>query len=110
MDPYPIRPITLGEFEEFDAVTAQAFALSPASYAERSRDLARLELDRCIAAFDGADQVGTALVFSFMMAVPGNLVPSAGVSWVSVLPTTGGAASWTASCAASSETSPNAAS
>jgi predicted acetyltransferase len=66
-DPYPIRPIT------------QA--------AHRTHERARLELDRCIAAFDGADQVGIATVFSFRMTVPGAVVPAAGVSWVGVLPT-----------------------
>jgi predicted acetyltransferase len=86
-DPYPIRPITEAEFDVFEAVTGHAFVLSPPSDAYRSHELARLELDRCIAAFDGVDQVGTATVFSFRMTVPGGMVPAAGVSWVSVLPT-----------------------
>src|SRR5271163_1224296 len=86
-DPYPIRPITEGEFDAFEAVTDHAFVLSPPSDARRSHELARLELDRCIAAFDGANPIGTATVFSFRMTVPGSVVPTAGVSWVSVLPT-----------------------
>jgi predicted acetyltransferase len=85
-DPYPIRPITDGEFEEFEVVTDLAFVLPPPSDVYLSHERARLELDRCIAAFDGATMVGTATVFSFRMTVPGGLVPTAGVSWVSVLP------------------------
>jgi predicted acetyltransferase len=86
-DSYPIRPITEAEFGAFEAVTDHAFVLSPPSAAYLAHERARLELDRCIAAFDGADPVGTATVFSFRMTVPGGLVPAAGVSWVSVLPT-----------------------
>jgi predicted acetyltransferase len=85
--PYPIRPIAGDEFDAYEAVTDHAFVLSPPSDAYRAHELARLELDRCIAAFDGADPVGTATVFSFRMTVPGGQVPAAGVSWVSVLPT-----------------------
>ena len=85
--PYPIRPIAGDEFDAYEAVTDHAFVLSPPSDAYRAHELARLELDRCIAAFDGADPVGTATVFSFRMTVPGGQVPTAGVSWVSVLPT-----------------------
>lgn len=86
-EPYPIRPITEGEFDAFESVTGRAFVLSPPSDAHRAHEIARLEFDRCIAAFDGADQVGTATAFSFRMTVPGGQVPAAGVSWVSVLPT-----------------------
>ena len=84
---YPIRSITQGEFDAFSAVTDHAFVLSPPSDEGRAQDLARLELDRCIAAFDGCAQIGTATAFSFQMSVPGGLLPTAGVSWVSVLPT-----------------------
>jgi len=86
-DRYPIRPITEDEYDTFEAVTDHAFVLSPPSDARRLQEMTRLEFDRCIAAFDGADQVGTATAFSFRMSVPGGLVPTAGVSWVSVLPT-----------------------
>src|SRR5580693_3248360 len=86
-DPYPIRPITEDEFAAFGAVTDHAFVLSPPSDAYLAHERARLELDRCTAAFDGADPVGTATVFSFRMTVPGAQLPTAGVSWVSVLPT-----------------------
>jgi predicted acetyltransferase len=84
---YPIRPVTEAEFDEFEAVTSHAFVLPPSSDGHRAHEIARLEFDRCIAAFDGADQVGAATAFSFQMTVPGGQVPAAGVSWVSVLPT-----------------------
>ena len=84
---YPIRPITRDEFDVFNAVTDHAFVLAPPSDEHRARDLARLEFDRCIAAFDVVTQIGTATAFSFQLSVPGGLVPTAGVSWVSVFPT-----------------------
>jgi predicted acetyltransferase len=86
-EPYPIRPITEGEWDAFEAVTGHAFILSPPSDAHRAHEMARLELDRSIAAFDGERPVGAATAFSFRMGVPGGIVPTAGVSWVSVLPT-----------------------
>jgi predicted acetyltransferase len=43
-----------------------------------------MPIDRCQAAFDGDEIVSTACVFPFEMTVPGNALPMAGVSWVSV--------------------------
>ena len=68
-------------------MTGHAFLLPPPTGAHRAHEIARLEFDRCIAAFDGQDQVGTATAFSFTMTVPGGQLPAAGVSWVSALPT-----------------------
>jgi predicted N-acetyltransferase YhbS len=84
---YPIRPVTEEEFDTFEAVSDHAFLLPPPTGAYRAHEIARLEFDRCIAAFDGQDQVGTATAFSFTMTVPGGQLPAAGVSWVSALPT-----------------------
>jgi predicted acetyltransferase len=86
-DPYPIRPITEDEYDAFEAVTYNAFVLPPPSDAHRAHEMARLELGRCIAAFDGDHPVGTATAFSFRLGVPGGVASAAGVSWVSVLPT-----------------------
>jgi len=56
--PYPIRPIGPDEF------------------------------DRSLAAFDGGTPIGIAGAYSFRLNVPGSeLLPAAGVTWVSVLPT-----------------------
>jgi predicted acetyltransferase len=84
---YPIRTINEDEFDAFESVTSHAFVLSPSSDARRAHEIARLQFDRCIAAFDGTDVVGATTAFSFQLTVPGGPVPAAGVSWVSVLPT-----------------------
>ena len=84
--PYPIRPITAGEFPEFHDVDGHAFN-STRSSAEADDELRRLELDRTLAAWDSGRIVGEAAAYSLRMAVPGAVIPVAGVTWVSVLPT-----------------------
>jgi predicted acetyltransferase len=50
--------------------------------------LGLFELDRSLAAFDGAEPVGNAAAYSFQLSLPGGEIrPAAGVTWVSVLPT-----------------------
>ena len=49
-------------------------------------ELAIFEFDRSLAAFDGADIVGTAGAYTFQMGVPGEIASVAGVTAVSVLP------------------------
>ena len=83
--PYPIRPITAAEFPEFQAVDDHAFN-STRSAAEADDELRRLELDRTLAAWDAGRMVGEAAAYSLRMAVPGAVVPVAGVTWVAVLP------------------------
>jgi predicted acetyltransferase len=85
--PYPIRPITEGEFDAFHLVDEHAFHGSPASDAELDRVLSLFEWTRSLAAFDGATPVGITGIFSLQLCVPGALLPTAGVSWVGVLPT-----------------------
>jgi predicted acetyltransferase len=91
--PYPIRPICADEFDTLHAVDQHAFYGSPLSEDDRSRLLARFEFDRSLAAFDGTGPtdtgpIGTATAYSFRLSVPGGeMLPAAGVSWVSVLPT-----------------------
>ena len=91
-DPYPIRPITDDELVAYRAVSAHAFHGGP----DRERDMPltrRLfEPDRSLAAFDpalpaSAGPVGIAGAYTFDMGVPGATVPTAGVSYVAVLPT-----------------------
>jgi predicted acetyltransferase len=85
--PYPIRPVSSEEFDAFYAVAMHAFHGSPLSEDDRQRDIARLEFDRSLAAFDGATPVGTAGAYSFQLTVPGlQTLPAAGVTFVSVLP------------------------
>jgi predicted acetyltransferase len=90
---YPIRPVGPDEFDRFHLVDQHAFYGSPLSESDRRAVLDRFEFDRSLAAFDGTASidtgpVGTALAYSFLLSVPGgDMLPAAGVSWVSVLPT-----------------------
>jgi predicted acetyltransferase len=83
---YPIRPITEDEITAFRAVDQHAFHEGPASVRSYANFLARLELDRTLAAFDGETIVGGTGIFSFQMRVPGAMAAVAGVSLVAVLP------------------------
>ncbi len=85
--PFPIRPVSPEEFDGFHAVFMHAFNGSPPTAEQRRRILSYLELDRSLAAFDGATAVGTAGAYTFQLMVPGlRALPAAGVTWVSVLP------------------------
>jgi predicted acetyltransferase len=85
--PYPIRPVTPEEFDDFHRVAMHAFHGSPLTEAVREASLASLEFDRTLAAFDGRELVGTAGAYSHQLSVPGHrMLPAAGVAWVSVLP------------------------
>jgi predicted acetyltransferase len=83
---YPIRPIDADEFPAFCAVMEHAFNSSHPTEPELQRGLVTFEFDRSLAAFDGAEVVGTAGAFSFRMTVPGDATAVAGVSAVSVRP------------------------
>ena len=84
--PFPVRPISAEEFDSFHAVFMHAFNASPLTEEERPWILSHLELDRSLAAFDGSMPVGTAGAYTFQLTVPGSRVPTAGVTWVAVLP------------------------
>jgi predicted acetyltransferase len=83
---YPIRPITGDEFPVFYAVLEKAFNSGETTEAELAHELQTVEFDRTLAAFDGAEMVGTAAACTFQMAVPGAMAAVAGVTLVSVLP------------------------
>jgi predicted acetyltransferase len=86
--PYPIRPIEEGEFDSFVTVDEHAFHGSPLSEGGRRVVLDRFEFDRTLAAFDGTTPVGVTMCYSFQLSVPGQeVLPAAGVTFVSVLPT-----------------------
>jgi predicted acetyltransferase len=82
---YPIRVISADEFEAFAAVPGQAFL---EEWTPEAIELERpvTEFDRTIAAFDGADMVGTASAYTFRLTVPGGAADAAGITLVSVLP------------------------
>jgi predicted acetyltransferase len=85
--PYPIRPVSPEELDGFHTVGMHAFHGSPLSDEDRQNIASVLEFDRTLAAFDGGTHVGTAAAYSFQLTVPGRpALPTAGVSWVSVLP------------------------
>lgn len=85
--PYPIRPVRAEEFDTFNTVDLHAFHGSPLTLEERELVTARLEFDRTLAAYDGDTPVGTTAAYSFQLAVPGlRMLPAAGITWVSVLP------------------------
>lgn len=86
MSDLPIRPVEYDEFAAFRDVLANAFGGPPDEESDaREREL--LEFDRTLAAFDGEVAVGSAGAFSLDLTVPGGSVPTAGVTWVGVLPT-----------------------
>ncbi|MDX6416386.1 MAG: hypothetical protein QOG28_1006 [Trebonia sp.] len=91
-DPYPIRPITDDEYANWRAVHDHAFHTPPAPQADLARLRRLFEADRSLAAFDPeqpaeAGPIGRAGAYTFTMSVPGAVLPVAGVSFVSVLPT-----------------------
>lgn len=82
-----LRPVEAEEIPTFVRTDSVGFGFHPE---QDSIDDAHqfLERDRTIAAFDGAEMVGSAAAFSFELTVPGlATVPAAGVTWVAVLPT-----------------------
>ncbi|MEV5144175.1 GNAT family N-acetyltransferase [Streptomyces sp. NPDC052727] len=76
------------EFDRWWDHLVRAFGGGPASAEERELDRSLTEFDRSLAAWDGDVLVGTSGAFSFRMTVPGGaLVPTAGVTMVSVAAT-----------------------
>lgn len=86
--PYPIRPIVDPELPAFRQVTDHAFNSPWPAEEMLTFERMVIEPERTLAAFDGGQMVGTTLAFSFGMTVPGgDMVATAGISGVGVLPT-----------------------
>ncbi|HET7326496.1 MAG TPA: GNAT family N-acetyltransferase [Nocardioidaceae bacterium] len=84
----PIRPVSVDEYDAFARVIEHAFAGPPDPDEVHAVERDLLEFDRTLAAFDGDEPVATAAAYSFRMTVPGGTaLPTAGVTWVGVLPT-----------------------
>lgn len=84
---YELRPIAEHEYERWNQVPYAGFSEIP-SASQLSMWRAKLELDRTLVAIEDGDFVGTTAINSFQMHVPGGaMVPTAGVTAVSVLPT-----------------------
>jgi predicted acetyltransferase len=90
-DSYPIRPVTDDEYAGFRRVQQHAFHSGPEAGSAPPWRRGLFERDRSLAAFDPArpdgGPVGTTGIYSFGMSVPGAVLPVAGVTMVSVLPT-----------------------
>src|SRR5690242_9142797 len=85
---FPIRSVGPEEFDSYEGVDRHAFNGSPHSDASRRLLMERFEFDRSLAAFDGPEPVGTAGAYTFQFTVPGGqTLPTAGVTFVAVLPT-----------------------
>lgn len=96
-DPHPIRPISADEYASFRLVHEHAFNSGPTSAVRWARALRQFEPDRSLAALDPALSagerlpadgaiVGTTGIYSLLMTVPGAVLPVAGITAVSVLP------------------------
>ncbi len=85
---YPIRPVDDSEWEGFARVSESAFNSRWPREEMMRFDRLVVEPERTLVAFDGDQMVGTTLAFSFGMTAPGGeVVETAGISGVSVLPT-----------------------
>ena len=85
---YPIRPVDDSELEGFAYVGERAFNSTWPREDVLRIDRMVIEPERTLVAFDGDQMVGTTLAFSFGMTVPGGeVLGTAGISGVSVLPT-----------------------
>lgn len=85
---YPIRAIDDSELEGFAYVSDHAFNATWPREEMLRFDRLVVEPERTLVAFDVKQMVGTTLVLSFGMTVPGGeVLGTAGVSGVSVLPT-----------------------
>jgi predicted acetyltransferase len=84
---FALRPVTSDELARFTTTALTAFGerFEPARF---ELDWTSVELDRTVAAFEGDEIVGTGRLYSLELTMPGGrLLPTAGVSWIAVLPT-----------------------
>ena len=81
-----IRPIEAEELETFERALSVPFLYDPTPETT-DRFTNTFELERLRAAFDGEQMVATFGAFSFQLVVPGNVLPMAGTTIVTVLPT-----------------------
>jgi predicted acetyltransferase len=84
--PWTVRPIAEDGWEAFRDVDAHAFGVAMAEEHEAAeRELHKTA--RNIGVYDAEELVGIAAAYPFRLAVPGDVLPAAAVSWVGVLPT-----------------------
>lgn len=81
-----IRPISADEIDAFERAISVPFLFDPTpETSQRFRNV--FELERMRAAFDGDQIVATIGAHTARMTVPGNVLPVAGTSIITVLPT-----------------------
>jgi predicted acetyltransferase len=85
---YQLRPIASDELPAFVAVDHAAFNGSPPGEEEIAAIRTVFNFERSLAAVDGSRLIATSGNIPFQLTLPGQvMVPSAGVTWVAVLPT-----------------------
>jgi predicted acetyltransferase len=83
-----VRAIAAEELPAFLRTIRAAFGTVPSDDELADPDILGWPLDRSVAAFDGGLLVGGAGVYPFELTLPGRTsAPTAGVTWVGVLPT-----------------------
>jgi predicted acetyltransferase len=86
-DEIDIRPLTEADVDAVIGVDSAAFGVD-VSEEKIAGAKSRFEWDRMLGAWEGSHIVGVCGAFSFQMTVPERrAVPTAGVTWVGVLPT-----------------------
>jgi predicted acetyltransferase len=80
-----LRPITAEEWPRFNRAMSTTFGVEATGpFLDEPSPIA--ELDRSLALFDGDRVAATSGIYSLEMSVPGAVVPTAGVTWVTVAP------------------------
>jgi predicted acetyltransferase len=81
-----LRPVTAEEWPRFSRAMMSVFGeAATGPFTDEPSPVA--ELDRSLALFDGDRVAATAGIYSLQMSVPGAVVPTAGITWVTVSPT-----------------------
>jgi predicted acetyltransferase len=65
-------------------VTAFGDSMQPADW---ERELGSIKPERSVAAYDNGQPVGFSTAYEFELTIPGGSLPTAGVTWVGVMPT-----------------------
>lgn len=84
---FVLRPVTRDELLGLTTTALTAFGerFEPARF---ELDWTSVELERTLGAFEGDEIVGSGRLYSLELTMPGGrLLPTAGVSWIAVLPT-----------------------
>jgi predicted acetyltransferase len=83
---YVLRRVTEDEFPGWARAIANSYA-EDLTDEQVAAERATTELDRTLGAFDGSEPVGGTAAFTRQLAVPGAVLPVAGITWVGVAPT-----------------------